>query len=109
MLEGLDGSNLGRFKAAGARRSPWLAQAYVMAGRREEAQALVAEHAGSTPSLVIIYTALGDRPRALDALERVAATQPHHLGRMLLAPELAPLRGDSRVAALRKKFNLPAQ
>lgn len=109
MLEGLDGNNLGRFKAAGARRGPWLAQAYVMAGRREEAQALVAEHAGSAPSLVIIHTALGDRRRALDALERVAATQPHHLGRMLLAPELAPLRGDSRVAALRKKFNLPAR
>ncbi len=107
MLEKLDGHNLGRFKAPRARRAPWLAQAYVMTGRRAEAEALAAEHEDSPSGLAIIYAALGDKDRTFEALEQMAVVQPHHVGRMLINPEMAVLRGDPRLAALRKKFGLP--
>jgi tetratricopeptide (TPR) repeat protein len=107
VLEQLDGGNLGRFKASQARRAPWLARAYVMNGGRAEAETLVAEHEDSPFSLVIIHAALGNKDRAFDALERMAAVEPHHVGPMLMNPEMAVLRGDPRLAPLRKRFNLP--
>ena len=84
---------------------------YVMLGRRAEAETLIAEHtgSGSPATLAVVYAALGDKPRALDALERLSATMPHHLGRTLLLPELASLQGEPRFAALRKQLNLPAR
>ncbi len=102
MLEKLDGHNLGRFKAPQARRAPWLARAYVMTGRRAEAETLVVGHEDSPSGLAIIYAALGDKDRTFEALEQMAVVQPHHVGRMLINPEMAVLRGDPRLAALRK-------
>ena len=77
VLESLDGHHLGRVKAPKARRAPWLAQAYVMSGRRAEAETMIAEHAGSHSGLAIIYAALGDKDRTFEELERVAVVQPH--------------------------------
>jgi serine/threonine-protein kinase len=109
LLEGLDGRNLGRFKDPRAKRAPWLAQAYVLTGRRAEAASLAVEHTNSSSAMAVIHAALGDSARAFDALERMAVSEPHHVGRMLLTPELAALRGDPRFAALRARLNLPAQ
>ena len=96
-----------RFQARKARRSPWLAQAYVMTGRRAEAATLAAEHADSPSNLATIYASLGDKDRAFEALERVAVVQPHHVGKILINPEMTVLRGDPRLAPFRKRFNLP--
>ncbi len=109
ILEKLDGHNLGRFKAPHARRAPWLAQAYVMTGRRAEAEALGAEHDDSPADRATIYAVLGDKDRAFEVLERMAVVQPHHMGSILRNPEMALLRGDSRLTALRQRFGLPAQ
>jgi serine/threonine-protein kinase len=109
VMEGLDGRHLGPFKATQARRGPWLALAYVRAGRRADAEALAAELRRADSGLTIVYAALGDSARAFDALERLADAQPHQMGRMLIMPELARLRGDPRFAALRARFGLPAQ
>jgi serine/threonine-protein kinase len=109
MMEGLDGRHLGPFKAKQASRSPWLALAYVRAGRRADAEKLAAEHRGADPGLAIVHAALGDSARAFDALERLADAQPHQMGRMLIMPELAGLRDDARFAALRARFSLPAR
>ena len=89
------------------RPSPWLARVYVMAGRRAEAEALVAEHEGEPDELAIIYAALGDNDRAFEALERAAVSAPHRMGRLLIAPEMAMLRGDPRLAVFRRKLGLP--
>jgi TolB-like protein/Tfp pilus assembly protein PilF len=109
ILERLDGQYLGGFKAPNAKRGPWLALPYVMLGRRAEAEALIDEHSSPPAGLAVVSAALGDHTRAFDALERLAATMPHHLGRTLLLPELAGLRNDQRFAALRKRLNLPAR
>jgi predicted Zn-dependent protease len=108
ILEKLDGHNLGRFKAPQGRRAPWFAQVYVMTGRRGEAEALAAEHEGSLSDQAIIYADLGDKDRTFEALERMAVAEPHHIGRMLRFPEMAVLRGDPRLTALRERFGLPA-
>ena len=92
-----------RMKKQAGEPSPYVAPAYVMAGRREEAEKLVAASEGFPYSLAIIYAALGDKNRAFAALDRVAATEPHRMGRLLAAPEMASLRGDPRLLALRRE------
>ena len=79
-----------------------------MTGRRAEAETLAAEHEDSPSNLATIYASLGDKDRTFEALERVAVVQPHHLGRLLINPEMAVLRGEPRLAALRERFGLPA-
>jgi TolB-like protein/tRNA A-37 threonylcarbamoyl transferase component Bud32 len=86
---------------------PWLAPILVQTGRRAEAERLADESERYPYRLAIITAALGDTERAVDALERAAASEPHRIGRLLINPELASLREDPRVLALRKRFSLP--
>ena len=87
--------------------------AYVGLGMRAEAEALAAEHVedASTPpsTLAVMYTALGDKDRAFEALERTAVIEPQRLPILLAYPEMAALRGDPRLAALRQRFRLLPQ
>jgi hypothetical protein len=83
-----------------------LGRAYVTTGRRAEAERLANESAGHPYRLAVISAALLDSARAIEALERVAVSEPHRIGRLLIEPEMAPLRGDPRVVAIRKEFNL---
>jgi TolB-like protein/DNA-binding winged helix-turn-helix (wHTH) protein/Flp pilus assembly protein TadD len=108
LLERIDGRHLGRFKAPRGQRSVWLAQAYVVAGRRAEAEELLADHADSDSSLAVIHAALGNTGRMFEALERMAASQPHHVGRILLQPEIAARGAEPRLTAFRARFNLEA-
>jgi tetratricopeptide (TPR) repeat protein len=87
--------------------APWLAHAYVMTGRRREAEKLAVEWKDYPFRLTVIEAALGHTDRAIDALERAAVSEPHRMGRLLIEPELAALRDHPRVVALRKRFNLP--
>jgi predicted Zn-dependent protease len=108
LLEPLTGQHLGRLKASGARHTPWLAQVYVMKGRRADAEALAEEHKNG-PTSAAVYAALGDEDRAFAALDRMADTQPHHIARLLLNPEMAALRGDPRLREVRQRLGLPPQ
>jgi predicted Zn-dependent protease len=85
---------------------PWLALAHVMTGKRAEAERLAAEWERYPYRLAVISAALGDTERAIRALERTAASEPHRMGRLLIEPELAALRGDPRLSTLRKRFGL---
>jgi tetratricopeptide (TPR) repeat protein len=87
--------------------TPFAAYAYVMTGRRAEAEELFVANQGNPYGEAIIYAALQDMERTLEALERTAVSQPQRVGRLLMTPEMAALRGDPRFAALRKKLNLP--
>ncbi len=90
------------------RRNPGLALAYVLLGRRAEAEAVAAEHEGGDPyALAMIYAALEDKDRAFEALERLAVQKPQRVPRLLVQPVMAGLRGDPRWAPFRKRFNLP--
>jgi tetratricopeptide (TPR) repeat protein len=109
IMERLDGRFLGQFRPSPSRprRSPSLALAYQMAGQHAEAAAVAAEHADTPAYTASFYAAAGDTDRALDALERLAVTSPHHLGRRLVRPEMAALRNEPRLVSLRQRFGLP--
>lgn len=85
----------------------YLGYAYSRAGRREEAEKLVASFPRAPFPSTFVFAGLGDKARTLEALELVAAQGPVRLGRILTFPEFALIRGDLRLAALRKKVGLP--
>ena len=81
--------------------------AYVRAGRRVDAERLAVVHHHFPFRAANIYAALGDKDRTFEALERMFTNEPQRLAGILVAPEMAPFRGDRRMAALRKKLRLP--
>jgi tetratricopeptide (TPR) repeat protein len=85
----------------------WLSHAYVLSGRRAEALRIAAAHRIEHPyRQAIVYAALGDKERTLDALERAADVLPHRTALLLVYPEMHFLHGDVRLAAIRQKLNL---
>jgi TolB-like protein/Tfp pilus assembly protein PilF len=89
-----------------ARLKRWLAYAYARAGRIQDAENLTAVPGGLLLR-VLIGAGLGDKDRTIQALNGMTALGPVRLGRTLTFPELAFLRGDPRLKALRKKVGLP--
>ena len=83
-----------------------LGYAYAISGRRAEAEVLAARNEYADNQSVI-YAGLGDRDRAFEALRRFAALNRRRAGIHLTHPELANLRGDPRMAALRAQLGLP--
>jgi tetratricopeptide (TPR) repeat protein len=86
---------------------PSLALAHVRAGRRAEAERLALQWRDHPYQSAVIAAALGESDRAIGALERTAVAEPQRIGRLLIEPELAPLRKHPRVSAIRKRFGLP--
>ena len=85
----------------------YLGYGYGRAGRREEAEKFAAAAAPNALTQALTFAGLGDKDRALEALERLASNGAVRVGRALNSPEFALLRGDPRVKALRKKVGLP--
>jgi len=86
----------------------YLGFAYARAGRREEAEKFAAATSSLNPfNRALIFAGLGDKDRTLEALDRATTAGPFRIGRALSYPELALIRGDPRVRALRKKVGLP--
>lgn len=84
----------------------FLGYAYALSGRREEAEKM-ASAAQYPNEQALIFAGLSDKERTLEALERMGALGPGRVGDYLNFPQLAFLRGDPRVKALRKKVRLP--
>jgi tetratricopeptide (TPR) repeat protein len=83
-----------------------LGVAYAAAGRREDAERIAA----FVPRPITkagIFAALGDKDRTLELLDQLAPTGAVRIGRTLVDPKFAFLRGDPRLRALRKKVGLP--
>ena len=85
----------------------YLGYAFARVGRREEAQTLAAASVLNPFNQAMIFAGLGDKERALEALDRAVPGGPFRMGRALTFPELASLRGDPRMKALRKSVGLP--
>jgi tetratricopeptide (TPR) repeat protein len=83
-----------------------LGRAYALTGRREDAERIAAVQRRPIGQAAI-FTALGDKDRAFEALDRAIPLGPVRLGRDLSYAEFAPLHGDPRLKALRKKVGLP--
>lgn len=83
-----------------------LGVAYAQAGRRQDAERV----AGATPrpgNKVMIFAALRDKDRTFEFLDQMVPMGPTRVGRLLIYPEFAFLRGDPRLNVLRKRLGLP--
>jgi TolB-like protein len=84
----------------------FLGYAYARSGRRDEAEKMVAASHYATEQ-ALIFAGLGDKDRALEALDRMAVLGPQRIGMYLNYPELSLLRDDLRLKAFRKRVGLP--
>ena len=87
--------------------APYEAYAYVEAGRRADAERLATKNRDYPYRATIIYAELGDLDRAFEALARTAERQPQRIPLLLTWPEMAPLRSDPRITAIKQRFGLP--
>ena len=85
---------------------PWIAAAYVMSDNRAEVERWAAVQ-DDPFRLALLHSALGNRDRTFEALNRAAEIVPHRVVPLLSYPEMRWLRGDARLAALRKTLRLP--
>jgi len=84
----------------------FLGYIYARSGRRAEAERMAAA-SDKANEQALIFAGLGDKDRTFEALDRMAALGAQRIGVYLNFPELALLRGDPRLSALRKKVGLP--
>lgn len=83
-----------------------LGYAYAVVGRTEDAER-VASLQPRPIDQATIFTGLGDKDRAFEALDRAVPMGAVRVGRVLTWPEFAPLRNDPRMKILRRKAGLP--
>ena len=93
-----------------------LGRAYAVAGRIEEARAVLAELTAATADsyvsaldVAIIHTALRDHERAFEWLERAFEEHSDHLPYLAVNPRLDPLRDDPRLDNLLRRMGLPTR
>jgi serine/threonine-protein kinase len=91
-----------------------LGHAYAMGGRRDEAQAILAESGQASPpkhlspyDCAIIHTALGERSEAFDCLERAYENRSEALVWLKVDPRLDPLRATPQFINLLRRVGLP--
>jgi serine/threonine protein kinase/Flp pilus assembly protein TadD len=91
-----------------------LAHAYGLAGRRTEAQKILAELSArakakyvSSYQFSVIYLGLGQNERAIAALEGAYSERSTLLGYLKMDPRFDPLRSDPRFQSLLSRIHLP--
>lgn len=83
-----------------------LGVAYARTGRSQDAKR-VAAMAPRPASKALIFAALRDKDRTFEFLDQMVPMGPTRVGRELIYPEFAFLRGDPRLNVLRKRLGLP--
>jgi len=90
----------------------WLAQVYHTLGRKDEADAALAElidvaQVEMAFQIAGVYAYRGDADKAFEWLERAYAQRDHGLAFLKVVSSLENLRGDPRYAAFLQKMRLP--
>ena len=85
----------------------YLGYAYGRIGQREEAEKIVESDWQYPYHQAVSLAGLGDRNRAIEALEKMAPTGPVRVGVALAVPELDAVRDDPRLKTLRRDVGLP--
>jgi TolB-like protein/Flp pilus assembly protein TadD len=84
----------------------YLGYAYGRVGRYDEAEKIVELAVAFPYHQAVALTGMGDRDRAIAALEKLVPTGPVRVGLALAVPEFDTLRSDSRFKALRQVAGL---
>jgi tetratricopeptide (TPR) repeat protein len=84
----------------------FLGYMYARQGQRERAERMASD-AKFANEQALIYAGLGDKENTFDALQRMGSVGPQRVGRYVAFPEMALLRDDPRLSALRKNVGLP--
>ncbi|MFY9560258.1 MAG: protein kinase [Terriglobales bacterium] len=91
-----------------------LGHAYAIAGQKEKAQKILADLAVrakqesiSGYQFALIYSGLGDKARALAALERAFQERSTLLTYIKMDPRFDPIRSDARFISLQRRIGLP--
>jgi TolB-like protein len=85
----------------------FLGYAYAKAGRRADAERIVAEHTEMPWVQAIVNGGLGNKDQAMEGLEKMDAIMDPRFGLYPYYPELALLRGEPRLNEMRRKAGLP--
>jgi TolB-like protein len=86
----------------------WMTHAYVRLGRHDDVARLVEANRNDHPyRQALVYAALGDVDRTFTALDAAVPLMPQRTALLLALPEMALLRGDPRLRALRTRLKLP--
>ncbi len=93
---------------AGPQFFGYLGYLLASSGHREEALALAAKHPDSPSRTMLIYAGLGDKDRAFEGLAQTAEINWWRAATWMHRPEMALLRNDPRMPALRHKLGLPS-
>ena len=97
-------ARLERFSVGRVGVTGWL---HAIAGRRAEAEAIAAMFPHLPQRQAEIHGYLGDKDAVFEALSRLAEMNPVRAATYLDYPELAVIRGDDRVAAMRARLGFP--
>ena len=84
----------------------FLGYVYARTGQREKAERM-ASGSKFANEQALIYAGLGDKDKTFDALQRMTSVGPQRVSRYMAFPEMALLREDPRMSALRKNVGLP--
>jgi TolB-like protein/DNA-binding winged helix-turn-helix (wHTH) protein/Tfp pilus assembly protein PilF len=91
-----------------------LGQAYAAAGRTAEAQKVLAQLLEQSKStyvspfyIALVYTGLGDKPKAVASLEKAYADRSNAIVFLKVDPQLDSLRSDPRFQSLQRRLALP--
>ena len=80
---------------------------YAVTGRRDDAEALAAKDDSRPSNQFFIYAGLGDKERAFQALDRLAARNPWRAATWMMRPEVKSLRDDPRFEEIRRQLRIP--
>jgi TolB-like protein/Flp pilus assembly protein TadD len=85
----------------------FLGYAYAKQGRRADAEQIAAQHKDWPWTQALVSAGLGDNEGTLAGLQGMAAIKDPRFGMYPQYPELALVRGDPRLTAMRKALGLP--
>jgi TolB-like protein/DNA-binding winged helix-turn-helix (wHTH) protein len=85
----------------------FLGYAYARAGRRDDAERMIKQHPAWPWLQAVVCGGLEDKDCAADGLEKMAEIKDPRTGIYLTLPEVALLRGDSRLGKIRVELGLP--
>lgn len=92
---------------AGKGSESWLGYAYAKAGRRADAEQIMAQHKDWPWTQTLVSAGLGDKDGTVAGLQGMAASKDPRFGMYPQYPELALVRGDPRITSMRKAQGLP--